>query len=273
MKYIKEILILKKEEIRKINRDYSCMESAFTAAEKTQKSRKSFFKNIRRGKINIIAEIKKASPSRGMINENLDIGRTAHIYNDFENFICGISVLTESLYFKGDPGDIKMVKENSKLPVLRKDFIFSDIQVYESAALGADCILLISTLLGRKKLKKLYDLAVSLGLDVLVEAHSIEDLDKVLDTGARFIGINNRNLKDMSIDGKTIYNFLDYRQKKDLKDKVFICESGIEDTEYIKDLFSNGVNTFLIGGYFMASKDLEKTLKKMELELKKEKLI
>ncbi len=105
---------------------------------------------------------------------------------------------------------------------------------------------------------------------MLVEIHSPDELGKALDTGTRLIGVNNRNLKDMSIDNRTIYNILNYRQKKDLEDKTFICESGIEDAGYIKDLFSNGLNTFLIGGYFMASRDLEKTLKNMESELSNE---
>lgn len=270
MKYIKEILISKKEEIKKIEENSSLIKSVL---KETVRDKRSFFKNIGNGKINVIAEIKKASPSKGIINKQLDIKETVLTYNKFRSFICGISILTESLYFKGKPEDVKIAKENSDLPVLRKDFIFSDVQIYESAALGVDCILLISSLLAGRKLKKLYDLAVSLGLDVLVEIHNIKDLDKALDTGTRFIGINNRNLKDMSVDGTNIYNFLDYMQKEDLKDKVFVCESGIEDTEYIKDLFSSGLNTFLIGGYFMASENLKKTLESMELELRDKKLI
>jgi indole-3-glycerol phosphate synthase len=270
LKYIKDILISKKEEIKKMGKNSSFIRSAL---RKTGRDKRSFFKNIENGKINIIAEIKKASPSRGIINGQLDIKETVITYNKFKSFICGISVLTESLYFKGRPEDIRIAKENSDLPVLRKDFIFSDIQLYQSAALGADCVLLISSLLGRSKLKKLYGLAVSIGLDVLVEIHSLKDLEKALDTGARFIVINNRNLKDMSIDGRTVYNFLDYMQKEDLRDKIFVCESGIEGTGYIKDLFSSGLSTFLIGGYFMASKDLKKTLKNMEFELINKKLI
>lgn len=267
MGYLRDILILKKEEIKKTRKDLKLIKSSL---EKKARAPGRFLKNIRNGKINIIAEIKKASPSRGIINGQLDIKETVLIYNKFKNFICGISVLTESLYFRGKPQDIMTVRENSDLPILRKDFIFSEIQVYESAALGADCILLISSLLGKKKLKRLCDLAISLGLDVLVEIHSLDELGKALDTGTRLIGVNNRNLKDMSIDNKTIYNFLNYRQKKDLEDKIFICESGIEDTGYIKDLFSNGLNVFLIGGHFMASRDLENTLKNMESELSKE---
>lgn len=270
MEYLKEILIVKKEEIKKIRRSSEWIKPA---VKNTEKERGSFLRNIKRDKVNVIAEIKKASPSKGIINDRLDIEETVMLYDKFKSFICGISVLTESLYFKGDPENIRIVKKKSKLPVLRKDFIFSEVQIYESAALGADCILLISSLLGKGKLRKLYDLAGNLGLDALVEVHSVKELDKALDIGAQFIGINNRNLKDMSIDRKTVYNILNYSKNKDLSDKIFVCESGVENVEYIKSLFLSGINTFLVGGYFMVSKNLEKTLSSMELELKREKLL
>ncbi len=270
MKYLKEILISKKEEIKRMSRNQDRKGSFL---KNSGKERRSFLRNITAGKINIIAEIKKASPSRGIINSRIDVKQTAVIYDKFKNFICGISVLTEPLYFKGDPENIKIVKESSELPVLRKDFIFSEVQIYQSAVLGADCILLISSILGKKKLKKLFNSAVSLGLDVLVEVHSLKELDKALDIGAQFIGINNRNLGNMSVDSRTIYNLLSYVRKRDLKHKIFVCESGVESIEYIKNLFFSGINTFLIGGYFMASKNLEETLSNMEMELKQEKLL
>jgi indole-3-glycerol phosphate synthase len=270
LEYLKEILISKKEEIKNIEEGLSLIGSETV---KVRRNKRSFLNNISVGKVNVIAEIKRASPSRGIMNDQLDLKKTVLAYDSFKSFICGISVLTESLYFKGSPEDIGVVRENSDLPVLRKDFIFSDKQIYQSAALGVDGILLIATLLGKKKLNKLYHLAESLGLEVLVEIHRLKDLNKALETGARFIGINNRNLKDMSVDKNIIHKFLDYRQKKDIKDKIFVCESGIEDIEYIKDLFSRGIDTFLIGGYFMTSRNLRNTLKNMELGLREEKLI
>lgn len=270
MNYLKEILLAKKEEINKIGANSRWMRPAISGAVK---SKGNFLKNIRKGKINIIAEIKKASPSRGIINGQLDIRKTALTYNKFKSFISGISVLTEPLYFMGNTGDIRKVRSNTDLPVLRKDFIFSEVQVYESAVMEADCILLIASLLGGKKLKRLYELAVNFGLDSLVEIHDLKELDKVLDTGAEFIGINNRNLRTMRIDGKTIYDFLEYRSKNNLSDKIFVCESGIKDTEIIKDLFSEGINVFLLGEYFMSGNDLEGILRDMELKLKIAKLI
>ncbi len=270
MSYIKEILSAKKEEIKKIGKNSRWMKSKMQGSIK---SKGNFLRNIKKGKINIIAEIKKASPSRGIINGRLDVEKTALTYNNFKSFISGISVLTEPLYFMGDPADIKKVRSKTTLPILRKDFIFSEVQVYESTVMEADCILLIASLLGAKKLKRLYELAGSLGLDVLVEVHDIKELDRVLDAGAEFIGINNRDLKTMRIDEETIYSFLRYRSNKELSDKVFVCESGIRDTGYIKDLFSGGINAFLIGEYFMSGNDLEAILRDMELKLKIEKLI
>lgn len=270
MNYLKEILLAKKEEIKKIGGNPRWMKSRIRGAAK---SKGSFLRNIKKGKINIIVEIKKASPSRGIINGQLDVQKTALTYNKFKSFISGISVLTEPLYFMGNTKDIRKVRSNTDLPVLRKDFIFSEVQVYESAAMGADCILLIASLLGGKKLKRLYELAGNLGLDTLVEVHDIKEMDKALDAGAEFIGINNRNLRTMRIDKKTIYDFLEYRSNKDFSDKIFVCESGIKDAGYIKDLFSEGINVFLIGEYFMSGNDLESTLCDMELKLKIEKLI
>lgn len=270
MKYLKEILISKKEEIKNISRNQKREGSVLDGSGE---AKRSFLKKIQKGKINIIAEIKKASPSRGIINSRLDIEKTAVVYDKFKDFICGISVLTEPLYFKGEPENIKIVKQNSKLPVLRKDFIFSEMQVYQSAVLGADCILLISSILGKKKLKRLFSSATGLDLEVLVEVHRLEELDKALDIGAQFIGINNRNLGDMSVDSRTTFRLLNYVHKRDLQDKIFVCESGVEDIEYIKKLFFGGINTFLIGGYFMASKNLEETLNNMKTELKREKLL
>ena len=270
MNYLKEILLAKKEGLKKIGKNPGWMESKIQG---TVKSKGNFLKNIKKGKINIIAEIKKASPSRGIINGMLDVEKTALTYNNFKSFISGISVLTEPLYFMGSPEDIRKVRSKTALPILRKDFIFSEVQVYESAAMEADCILLIASLLGGKKLKKLYELAGNLGLDVLVEVHDIKELDKVLDAGAEFIGINNRDLKTMRIDQETIYNFLRYYSNRELSDKVFVCESGIRDSGYIKDLFSEGINVFLIGEYFMSGNDLEGRLSDMELKLKIEKLL
>ena len=221
---------------------------------------KGFAGNISPGRVNIIAEIKKASPSKGIINSSLDVAETAGIYNKFAGFISGISVLTENLYFKGDGGDIALAKRGGSLPILRKDFIFSELQLYESAKLGADCVLLISSLLGSRKLKMLYKRAGELGLDVLVETHYYEELKNAIGMGAELIGINNRDLKKMKVDNEHIVSLINKLPSGSLKGLKLVCESGVKDLDYIERLSHMGVDTFLIGTYFMQSPDLEDIL-------------
>jgi len=279
LEYLKEILLLKKKEIEKLGEvkgsgdGLTRMDSGKKGDGKEISGEKGrFIKKIDRARVNVIAEIKRASPSKGIINGKLDIEKTALLYDRFKSFISGISVLTESLYFKGNPEDIAIVKQKTGLPVLRKDFIINEAQVYQSAGIGADCILLISSILGFKKLKKLYMLASEIGLDVLLEVHTIREFDKAIDIGAKLIGINNRNLKNMNVNGKIIYEFLNYR-KRELSGKILVCESGVRDTGYIADLFSKGVNTFLIGEHFMSGRNLKETLRDMEMRLKRSSLI
>lgn len=272
MGYLKEILTEKKKEVKNLesglNRERNFLER--------RKPIKSLAENIDKNRVNIIAEIKRASPSFGVINDTIDVKKVALLYNKYRGFIKGISILTESNYFKGSPVDIKKVREVSDLPILRKDFIFHEDQIYQSLAMGANCILLISSILGFKKLKRLHQLSKSLGLDTLVEVHTFEELDKALDVGAEFIGINNRNLRDMKVNPEVTINILEYvseKAKDDIKKKIFVCESGIESVGYIKKLYERGINAFLIGGYFMKSQNLDGTLSQMEMELKRKFLI
>ena len=179
MKFLKEILIAKKKGLARLKAGLEGIgNTGYGNNTDGSMQEKHFIRNISPDRINIIAEIKKASPSKGIINSELDVSETARIYNKFDSFISGLSVLTEPLYFKGDSGDVALAKEGNSLPVLRKDFIFSELQLYESARLGADCILLISSLLSFRKLKKLYKRAGELGLDVLVETHYYKELVK-----------------------------------------------------------------------------------------------
>jgi indole-3-glycerol phosphate synthase len=263
--YLREILRNKKNEIKSLDgkfKDKNFIDGNF-----------NFIKNISSNRVNIIAEIKKASPSRGMINDCLDVEKVALLYSKYKSFISAISVITESVYFKGSIDFLNVVKKVSDLPVLRKDFIFHESQIYESLALGADCILLISSILGQKKLNKLYNMAKNLGLDVLVEAHSAREFDKAFNTGARLIGINNRNLKNMEVNINNTIDILEHAASKDIKDKIIVCESGMENTSYIKDLYKRGIKVFLIGSYFMQSKNLVHDLSDMEAGLKRENLI
>lgn len=257
-KFLKDILLAKKEGLDRIDTGKDTGKAG---------TGKRFVENISPGRVNIIAEIKKASPSRGMINPGLDVGDTAGTYERFTSFISGISVLTEEKYFRGESRDIGRVKEAAGLPILRKDFIFSQRQVYESAVLGADCILLIKPLLGFNRLKQLYEYAGDMGLDVLVEVHHKKEFMQALEMGARLIGINNRDLKRMEVDRDHALSVLENIPGHMLEERIIICESGVEDPDYIERLYIMGINTFLIGTYFMKSSDLEKTLSRFGEEL------
>ncbi|MHB1275038.1 MAG: indole-3-glycerol phosphate synthase TrpC [Candidatus Humimicrobiaceae bacterium] len=271
MDYLKKILANKKNEIKE--NSIRKIDPSFKVIPEKSGNRYGFIKNIKKNKVNVIAEIKKASPSRGSFNDDLDIGKAAALYDKYKSFICGISVITEPVCFNGNPEYIKEVKRFSDIPVLRKDFIFHESQIYESCEIGSDCILLISSILGLKKLKMLYEKATKAGLDVLVEVHNKEEFDRALLCGAEFIGINNRNLKNMEINLNTAAEIIDYAGEKNMEGKIVVCESGIEEIDYIKKMFQKGIYTFLIGSYFMKSSNLEKTLCDFESELKKEKLI
>ncbi|HAJ95034.1 MAG TPA: indole-3-glycerol-phosphate synthase TrpC [Actinobacteria bacterium] len=264
-KFLKDILVAKKKGLKDIKLS--------GPADRSDLNRKGFINNISPGRINIIAEIKKASPSRGIINGDLDVAEAAAIYNKYRSFISGLSVLTEELYFKGKKTDIALAKTGTALPVLRKDFIISKKQVYESAELGADCILLISSLLSYDKLKKLYKCAMGIGIDVLVETHYRQELIHALDMGAEMIGINNRDLKKMRVDSSHIMDLLEDIPSDDLEGKIIICESGVDSSEYIERLYGMGVNTFLIGTHFMKSREPDNTLSEFENELKRRNLI
>ncbi|HHW02345.1 MAG TPA: indole-3-glycerol phosphate synthase TrpC [Thermoanaerobacterales bacterium] len=199
--------------------------------------------------IKIIAEIKKASPSRGVIKPDLDPAFTAACYE--RGGADAISVLTEKKFFLGDDSFLKIVRDITSRPVLRKDFIIHEYQIYQAKALGADALLLIVAVLGEKT-GYFYKKARSLGLDCLVEVHDEKELDAALDSGARIIGINNRNLKDFSVDLKTCERLIGRIPEGIIK----IAESGIKTANDVRYLKSVGVDGILVGEALMKSKDV-----------------
>lgn len=203
------------------------------------------FKNALSHKgISIIAEIKKSSPSKGVIAENFNPIEIGKIYEKIN--IDAVSILTEKKFFSGDDLYIKMVKKINSKPILRKDFIIDKYQVYQSKAIGADAILLITTILG-DKVKEYYNLAHSLGLDCLAEVHSQAELEIVLSAGCDIIGINNRNLNDFTINLETTKQLL-----INIPDNItVVSESGIKKAEDIQYLSSLGVDAVLVGETFM----------------------
>jgi len=204
----------------------------------------------------VIAEIKKASPSKGIIRENFDPEIIAQSYES-GGAAC-LSVLTDRDYFQGHPDFIKKVKTSSKLPVLRKDFIIDPYQIYESRVLGADCILLIVAALDLKEMKELESIANDLGMAVLVESHNQQELDAALELSTPLIGINNRDLKTFDVSLKTSIDLV-----KSIKGRIPITESGIFNHEDIKLMNENHINTFLIGEAFMRKNDPGEALKEL----------
>ena len=204
----------------------------------------------------VIAEIKKASPSKGIIRENFDPEIIAQSYES-GGAAC-LSVLTDRDYFQGHPDFIKKVKTSSKLPVLRKDFIIDPYQIYESRVLGADCILLIVAALDLKEMKELEIIANDLGMAVLVESHNQQELDAALELSTPLIGINNRDLKTFDVSLKTSIDLV-----KSIKGRIPITESGIFNHEDIKLMNENHINTFLVGEAFMRKNDPGEALKEL----------
>jgi len=196
--------------------------------------------------ISLIAEIKKASPSRGVIRQEFNLKDIVSAYRD--TGVQAISVLTEEDFFQGSLTYINEVKENAlQIPVLRKDFIIEPYQVYESRYWGADAILLIADLLSKDALLELTGLANNLGLDYLIEAHTEKELKKVLSIKAPLIGINNRDLHTFEVDLKTTERLFTLIPK----DKVVVVESGIKTHQDVLFLKVLGVNAILVGEAFM----------------------
>ena len=210
--------------------------------------------------VNVIAEIKRASPSKGVICENLDPGRLAEAYA--AGGARAISVLTERNFFSGSTEDLKQARSSSGLPVLRKDFIFCDYQVYESAAMGADAVLLIVRILDPQRLADLIRLASSLGLAALVEIYTETDLEAAARAGARLVGINNRNLKSFETDLGHTLKFLPRLQPG----QVAVAASGIRTREDIRRYQAHGVFNFLIGESLVRSENPEGFLRMLQGE-------
>ena len=204
---------------------------------------------IEQGKPAVIAEIKKASPSKGVIRENFDPVAIAQSYE--EGGATCLSVLTDVDFFQGSDAYLLLAREACGLPVIRKDFIIDPYQVYEARAISADCILLIVAALTDDQLRELSQLAAELGLDVLVEVHDEQELDRALQLDTRLIGINNRNLRTFEVSLQTTIDLL----PKIPDDRIVVTESAIHKPEDVALMRQHNVNTFLVGEAFMREND------------------
>lgn len=205
----------------------------------------------RKKELSIIGEVKKASPSKGIIREDFDPVNIGKIYD--ENKVDAISILTEEKFFLGKKEYLSLIKRQTKIPILRKDFIIDEYQIYQSKALGADAILLIAAILTKNQIIEFQKIAKDINLQCLVEVHNLKELEKVLETEADIIGINNRNLETFEVKIETTEKLINYIPKS----KVIVSESGISYREDMKFLESIGIDAVLIGESFMKAKSLE----------------
>lgn len=227
-------------------------------SEKRIINNKNFFYDaIKKPKMSIICEIKKASPSKGIISNDFPYLEIAKKYNECADVI---SVLTETDYFLGKDEYLTNVKNIVDIPVLRKDFIISEYQIYEAKAIGADAILLIVAILSDEELIKYLNLAHEIGLGALVEAHDEKEVKRAINAGARVIGVNNRNLKDFTID---MNNSIKLRNLAP-ENISFVSESGIKERKDIKILEDNKVDAVLIGETLMRSNDIIQEVNKLK---------
>ena len=253
--FLKEIIAKKKQRLAQRKQEFP-QENLLARIESLGQLESSFSKSINRPRhISLIAEIKKASPSRGIIRQDFDPLQIAKFYK--QAGAQAISVLTCEDYFFGDISYVEQINKESELPILRKDFIIEPYQIYESRAFGCQAILLIASLLSQDSLSEFISLAGNLGLDCLVEVHTEKDLKKALRLKSNLIGINNRDLNTLQIDSKTterLYPLIP-------KGKIVVVESGIKSYQDILFLKVLGVAAALIGEAFMEAEDIENRVK------------
>lgn len=249
---------IKEVEIRKSLITVSQLEQSVLFEKETI----SLSKKLRNSKTGIIAEHKRRSPSKQVINHNLNVQDVAKGY-EYAG-VCGISVLTDGKYFGGSLDDLIIARASCNLPILRKEFIIDDYQILEAKAHGADVILLIAAILSKDKIKQFSEFAKSLKLDVLLEVHNEEELQKSIMPSLDMLGVNNRNLKTFEVNldtSKTLSQIIP-------NDFVKVSESGISSIKAIKELRPYGYQGFLIGENFMKTDNPGTSATKFINELK-----
>ncbi|MCY4269702.1 MAG: indole-3-glycerol phosphate synthase TrpC [Gammaproteobacteria bacterium] len=254
-----EIIAHKRREVAaaRAARPLAQLEAELPDAPAVRGFRESLARRIDHSRPAVIAEIKRASPSKGLIREDFDPARHALDYAD-AGAAC-LSVLTDAPYFRGGLADLRAARASAGLPLLRKDFIIDRYQVVESRLAGADCILLIVAALTDSQLRELADCAAEIGLDVLVEVHNRAELDRAIALDCGMIGINNRDLRSFHTTLRTTFDLIPHVPPG----RLLVTESGIENAEDLRGLMECGVFGFLIGEAFMRAANPGAALKNL----------
>lgn len=252
-----QIVADKKIRLEEHKKNCSLQEMRNRAEERIKKEMElrqdCFFHALQKPGLSIIGECKKASPSLGNIQSHVSIEERIRQYSCT---VDAISCLTEEDHFQGSASDLEHIRPLTGIPILRKDFMIDAYQFYEAKAIGADAVLLIAAILDDVQLRDYYQLARELQLDVLIETHDEKEMERALAINPRIIGVNNRNLKDFTIDltnSKRLSQLVP-------KDKVMVAESGIVSTKDIVYLAENGIQAVLIGRAFMEAKNPKETI-------------
>ena len=244
MNVLDEIVLNTKSKLEAMKSKTSLKE-LISQVNKIKIEKSSFKENLSANDQAIIAEIKKASPSAGIISEDFDPVSKAKEYELLG--ASALSILTEEDYFLGSIQYLKDVKAISNLPILRKDFIVDEYQIYESKLIGADCILLIVSILSDSELQRFTSLADTLGLDYIIEVHDEAELKRVEDFSDAIIGVNNRDLKTFEVNIENSIRLRNFFKKEN----IFVAESGIKNQKDIEELSKHNINVFLIGESLM----------------------
>ncbi len=250
-----EIALKTKERVAAAKREKPLAEIKAAAGELDPHTGFPFQRALKKSGMSFICEVKKASPSKGVIAEDFPYLKIAAEYE--KAGADAMSILTEPYYFQGSGDYLAAIRKEVSIPLLRKDFTVDEYMIYEAKLLGADAVLLICAILSRTQLEEYSGIAKELGLSALVEAHDEREIRMALDAGADIIGVNNRNLKDFTVD---ISNSVRLRELVP-RDILFVSESGMKTREDIERLEKNGTDAVLIGETFMRSADKASMLK------------
>jgi indole-3-glycerol phosphate synthase len=253
MNKLEEICATKREEIaaRKASTSLADLQACATGQTPPRGFRRALDAKVSAGGYGLIAEVKKASPSKGLIRADFDPPAHARAY-EAGGAAC-LSVLTDAPYFQGHEDYLIAARAAVSLPIIRKDFIIDPWQVLESRAIGADAILIIVAALSDTQMQEIETVALGLGMDALVEVHNAEELERALNLRSRLIGVNNRNLKDFTVDFARTYELVGSAPEG----CTFVAESGLTSRADLDVMAEHGVHCFLVGESLMRQSDIE----------------